>query len=252
MSHWKAYEELAWTEFIISSLDDYEEEASAIIQSLDIKTGADTGSFKPDLLHFGCGAGGHDYYFKQAFDVTGVDISHGMLQNAQKINPEVTYLYGDMRSVTIGKSFDAVVFPESLMYMTTVDDIRQALQNAAAHLKPHGKILVTVHTKEEFQPHNFAYAGEKDGVHVTLFENNYIVSETAYEAAMVYLIRNKKGLEIHHDVHTVGLFPYGVWTGLFSKLNLDFKEWHMAHLYDRNILDEGDYPQTYFVCTKKE
>ena len=160
------------------------------------------------MLHLGCGAGGHDYHFKRHFSVTGVDLSEGMLEIARKRNPEIQYLQGDMRTINLDRKFDVVAIPDSIMYMTTLEDLSAALSSAAAHLKRDGLLLVVAHTKEEFRNNNFAYTGEADNTHITVLENNHIVSDTAYEATIVYLIRQSGRLEIHHEVHTLGLPPY--------------------------------------------
>jgi predicted TPR repeat methyltransferase len=111
-------------------------------------------------LHLGCGAGGHDFHFKQHFSVTGVDLSEGMLEIAKKTNPEITYIKGDMRNVKLNEKFDAVVIPDSIMYMSTLEDLSAALRNAAAHMKPLGVLLIVARTKEDFRTNNFAYTGE--------------------------------------------------------------------------------------------
>ena len=111
----------------------------------------------PRVLHLGCGAGGYDFYFKNHFSVTGVDISEGMLEIAKNTNPEITYIKGDMRNVRLDEKFDAVLIPDSIAYMSTLEGLSAALRNAAAHMKPRGVLLVVAHTKEEFRNNNFAY-----------------------------------------------------------------------------------------------
>ena len=81
------------------------------------------------------------------------------------------------------------------------------------HLKAGGVLLVVAKTEETFQNNNFAYTGEKDGVQVTLFENNYInpLLCNTYEATFVYLIRQKGELTIHTDRQLLGLFSQVKW-----------------------------------------
>jgi hypothetical protein len=63
-------------------------------------------------------------------------------------------------------------------------------------------------TEETFQNNNFAYTGEKAGVHVTLLEKNYInpLRPNTYEATFVYLIRNQGESTIHTGHHAWGAF----------------------------------------------
>ncbi len=107
------------------------------------------------MLHLGNGAGGHDAYFKQHFTVTGVDLSRTMLDKARAAHPDVEYIEADMRTVRLGRQFDVVVIPDSIDYMVTEDDLRNALQTCIVHLKSGGVLLIVAKTAETFQNNNF-------------------------------------------------------------------------------------------------
>lgn len=245
---WLAYSDLAWTESIIASPDEYAEETELfgkIIKNnsrIEVRT----------LLHLGCGAGANDYTFKKHFKVTGVDISEDMLEIALKRNPEVTYVCGDMRKIELNKCFDAVAIPDCVGYMTTVGDLRKAIITACKHLRPGGGLLIVAHTSEEFEENNFAYTGSKGDVEVTVFENNYVLesSRTTYEATLIYLIRRRGKLEIYTDRHTLGLFTLTTWLSLLKDAGLEVKQMKMEHSYDRFILGKGKYPLIVFICNK--
>ena len=238
---WKAYNELAWTDTILAPPETYQEETSFYIQILNKILKKDINKNLPTMLHLGCGAGGHDYHFKKQFQITGVDISEGMLKNARETNPEVEYTSGDMRMISLSRKFDAVIIPDSIMYMTTVTDLKKAISNAVRHLKPGGVFLATTHIKEDFQNNNFVYSGEKGDIHVTVFENNYTVSETTYEATIIYLIRQNGKLHIYHEIHTLGMFPYDTWQDVFKENNLTMNQENMNYLYDKYLLENGQY-----------
>lgn len=111
MSHmWPAYNELAWTEELLGNPDEYEYEAGFYVDLIK-RTAAEDQPMT--LLHLGSGAGMHDRVFKRHFTITGVDLSPGMLRMARAGNPEVEYLEGDMRSIRLGREFDAVAIPDS-------------------------------------------------------------------------------------------------------------------------------------------
>jgi SAM-dependent methyltransferase len=187
--NWTAYNELAWTEQIMSPPETYKDEADFLINAIASYTSIQHAS----MLHLGCGAGGHDFHFKEFFAITGVDLSDGMLDVARKTNPEVIYLKGDMRTIKLNDTFDVIAIPDSIMYMSTAEDLKAALINASGHLKSGGILLVVAPTKEDFRENNFVYTGMKDEVHITVFENNHIVSGSTYEAAMIHLIRHNGG-----------------------------------------------------------
>jgi SAM-dependent methyltransferase len=199
------------------------------------------------MLHLGCGAGRHDYHFKKHFTVTGVDLSEGMLDLAKTINPEITYIKGDMRTVNVNEKYDVVIIPDSVAYMTTLEDLKATVKNASAHMNPDGIMLIVAHTREEFRNNNFAYTGEKDNVHITLLENNHIVSDSTYEAAFIYLIRRDGDLSTSCEVHTLGVFSYGEWMHIFEECQVKVEETNLDHLYDQNLLEDGEYRLKMFI-----
>jgi SAM-dependent methyltransferase len=241
---WTAYNELAWTEEWLADPADYEKEA-AVYVGLMTRAASEP---PRTLLHLGSGAGGHDRWFKRHFTVTGVDLSRGMLDRARAANPEITYVEGDMRTIRLHRRFDAVAIPDSIDYMNTADDLQRAVDTAAAHLCPGGVLLVTAKTRETFQNNNFAYTGEKDGVHVTLLENNYISKSRphTYEATLIYLIRRNAELTIHTDHHVLGLFPQALWEKVFECAGFQMRQMTLDGIYDNWLLNDGEYPLTVF------
>jgi len=245
---WRAYYDLAWTESIITSPDDYAEQTELFAKVIKENSRIEART----LLHPGCGAGGNDYTFKRHFKVTGVDISKDMLRIATKLNPEVTYICGDMRRMELRECFDAVAIPDSIGHITTAGDLKKVVMTASRHLRPGGVLLIVAHISEEFRENNFVYTGAKGDVEVTIFENNYILKplRTAYEATVVYLIRRKGKLEIHSDSCIIGLFPLATWLSLFEEAGLEVNQMKLEHSYDRFLLGEGKYLLRMFICSK--
>lgn len=245
---WRAYTDLAWTDSIIAPPEDYAEETDLFVEAIKEDSKIETKT----LLHLGCGAGGHDFTFKKHFKVTGVDISEEMLEIAQKVNPEIDYICGDMREINLGESFDAVAIPDSIMHMITIEDLKKTITTASQHLNPGGVLLIVAHIKEEFQENNFVYRGAKGDIEITIFENNTIIKpdRTTYEAAVVYLIRRKGKLEIHSDVCTGGLFPLATWLSLFEAQKYNVRQIKLEQSYDRYLLEGGKYILRVFICSK--
>jgi len=247
-NEWPAYNKLAWTETTIAPPEAYEEEAELLAKMISGRARIPVKT----LLHLGCGAGGHDHTLKRHFEITGVDISEGMLKIARGRNPEAVYTLGDMRDVRLDGVFDAVAIPDSIAYMATTADLRKAVDTACRHLKPGGALLITALVAEDFRENNFAYSGSRDGVDITIFENNRRLKESPdqYEATLVYLIRRGDDLEIETERHRLGLFPLSAWTALFAEFGLEVETANLDHAYDRFLLSEGDYRQRIFVCLK--
>ncbi|HNR13675.1 MAG TPA: class I SAM-dependent methyltransferase [Thermodesulfobacteriota bacterium] len=247
-SSWIAYNELAWTEDLLADPEDYEDEVAGYVDLIK----RNSLHAPHTLLHLGCGAGGHDTIFKQHFAVTGVDISRGMLDKARLRHPDVEYIEGDMRTVRLGREFDAVVIPDSIDYMSSLPELRMAIETAVAHLKSGGIVLVVGKTREIFRDNNFAYTGEQEDLHVTLLENNYInrYRPNTYEAMLVYLIRRRGELTIHTECHVLGLFSQEVWEKVFAEAGLFLQQTELDGTYDKFLLGGGKYPLKIFIGRK--
>jgi SAM-dependent methyltransferase len=247
-SSWIAYNELAWTEDLLADPSDYEGEVACYVDLIKENFLHAPGT----LLHLGCGAGGYDSIFKLHFAVTGVDISHGMLEMARSRHPDVEYIEGDMRTVRLGREFDAVAIPNSIDYMSSLPELRMAIGTAAAHLKPGGVLLVVGKTLEIFRDNNFAYTGEQEDLHVTLLENNYInrYRPDTYEATLIYLIRRRGDLTIHTECHVLGLFSQETWEKVFAEAGLVLQETDLDGTYDKYLLGGGEYALKIFIGRK--
>ncbi len=239
---WRPYTDLAWTEPIITSPEDYAEETGRFAELIKKNSAIEVKS----LLHLGCGAGVNDWTFKRHFRVTGVDISPEMLRLARKLNPGVRYLKGDVRDFELGEKFDAVAVPESIVHLRTEEEVRRTVANAVGHLNPGGVLLVGTYVREDYRENNFVYTGSRDGIEVTVFENNHPAGETC-ETTVVYLIRRGEKLEVHHDSFTGGLFPLETWRGFFREAGLETGEEKLEGAYDRFLAGEGEYLLRLFI-----
>jgi SAM-dependent methyltransferase len=101
------------------------------------------------ILDIGCGTGGHALRLaKQGFDVTGVDASASMLEEAKlksaslKSGKAPNWLLGDARDFRADGAFDlAIMMFAVFSYMQSNDDQMAVLANIRKHLKPGGMFL---------------------------------------------------------------------------------------------------------------
>lgn len=224
MDNSRLYKDLAWTWPIISPPEEYADETAEIIKLLREYTKIPLRR----LLNLGCGGGHNDFNLKSSFDSTGVDISENMLALARKLNPEVNYRLGDMRSVRLDESFDAVTIFDSINYMCTVDDLKAAFKTAYDHLCP-GGVLVTCIDEyvEKFKQNKTIHLTRSRGdVEITLIENYYDPdsSDTWYEDHMIYLIRRSGILTIENDYHRLGLFPIRTFETIMKEAGFDAQQ----------------------------
>src|SRR5438445_610735 len=60
------------------------------------------------LLDLGSGSGNNAFHLKRDFDMTCVDLSPRMQAVSRKVNPECAHVQADIRTLRLGKTFDAV------------------------------------------------------------------------------------------------------------------------------------------------
>lgn len=213
----KMYSHLASWWPLISPVEDYRDEF-AFFQPLLVPAARKPAS---TLLELGCGGGNNAFYFKAMFEhVTLTDLSADMLAVSRALNPECEHIQGDMRTLRLDRTFDAVFVHDAIDYMTTVEDLQRAITTAAVHCKPGGLALfVPDHVRETFE--ESTEEGGTDGVgpdgvarSLRYLEWSYDPdeSDTTCITDYVYLLReNNQPVAFVHDQHTCGLFPRDVW-----------------------------------------
>jgi SAM-dependent methyltransferase len=107
------------------------------------------------LLDLGCGTGTHALTFaRRGYAVTGVDRSSAMLGLARKkaeggdtrlIATPPAFVEGDVRTVQLGHTFDAVLMLFAVLgYQTTDADVAATMRTVASHLRPGGLFICDV------------------------------------------------------------------------------------------------------------
>jgi SAM-dependent methyltransferase len=241
----RLYHDLSWIWPIVSPPEDYVEETEFLSRVIKEKASIDVRS----ILHLGCGGGRNDFTFQKHFSVTGVDISKKMLEMARTLNAESTYIHGDMRTIRLGKEFDCVAALDSVNYMKNTEELGQLFQTAYAHLKPGGVFLTVVEeSRDRFSQNRTISSTHIQGqTQVTFIENSFDPdpSDDHFEMTFIYLVRDRKKLEIFADSHIWGLFKMETWRQLLKSAGFDAEELKFEH---STFLEDEFLPM--FVCVK--
>src|SRR4030042_1243417 len=89
------------------------------------------------ILDAGCGTGGHVIPLaKRGYKVTGFDASEVMIQKAKEKAEGIPFYVMNIGNFNINEKFDACICMFAVMnYLTSNEEIQQALANVRRHLK---------------------------------------------------------------------------------------------------------------------
>lgn len=98
------------------------------------------------VLDAGCGSGrDSNRFFQNGFEVTGIDLSHGLINEAKKRFQKITFIEGNLLALPFEKnSFDGIWSHASLLHLEKVEDVQKALQEFHRVLKKSGVLHVLV------------------------------------------------------------------------------------------------------------
>jgi SAM-dependent methyltransferase len=214
----RLYTELADWFHLLTAPEEYAEEAELFRQAL-----VETAATPPrTLLELGSGGGNIASHYKRHFQSTLVDLSPEMLALSQRINPECEHIQGDMRTVRLGRTFDAVFVHDAVMYLTTEADLRQAMTTAFVHCRPGGvAIFVPDHVRETFVSTTEHGGHDGDGRALRYLQWTWDPdpTDTTCVADFVYLLREEgQPLRREYERHVCGLFGRADWLRLLAEV----------------------------------
>ena len=216
-TEYRFYGELAEWWSLISPPEEYAEEAAyvaTVLGSASIPV--------REVLELGSGGGHNAFYLKKHFTMTLVDLSEQMLDVSRRLNPECDHHRGDMRTIQLGRTFDAVFVHDAVDYMITESDLRRAVQTAFAHCRP-GGIAVFVpdnitQTFEESTSHDGHDGADGRGVRYLEWSWDPDPHDTWTLTEYAFLLRGADGsVRAVHETHRTGLFGRELWLRILTE-----------------------------------
>lgn len=210
----KLYDELAefWSQ--MSGPEEFKHEAAlfASVLKKSIRPAPRT------LLELGGGSGFVASHLKSRFKMTLVDLSPHMLAISRALNPELEHLEGDIRTLRLRRTFDAVFIHDSIAHMLTQKDLKAAMKTAFVHCRPGGVALfVPDEIRETFRP--AADHGGKGNVRYLQWISDPNPKDTTILVDFGILIRDKHGdARVVHERQMHGLFSRAVWLRLLRSV----------------------------------
>ena len=218
----KLYGELAPWFHLLTHPADYEEEAARVVRVVEeaVAGRAET------LLELGSGGGNNASFLKKRFACTLTDLSEEMLALSRTLNPECEHLQGDMRTLRLGRTFDLVFVHDAVMYMTTEEDLRAAIETVAAHLRPGGVAVLTPDTTRELFEPDTRHGGHdgEDGRSLRYLEwvRDPDPDDSTYDVEFVVVLQEPgEPVRIEHERHVFGVFSDSTWRRLVTEAGLE-------------------------------
>jgi SAM-dependent methyltransferase len=171
------------------------------------------------LLELGAGAGNNAFHLKQRFRCTLTDVSASMQRLSRGLNPDCEHVLGDMRTLRLGRTFDAVLLHDAVMYMTSADDLAAAMRTAFVHTRPGGAVVIAPdYYRETFKDTTNLHTGDDGRRSMRCLEWSWDPDpgDDTFVTEFAFLLRDGSDLTVVHDRHVEGLFPRAVWERLLA------------------------------------
>jgi SAM-dependent methyltransferase len=223
----KLYDELADWYPLLTPLAEYVEEAAhyrAVLRDA-------LGPGRHSLLELGAGAGHNAHHLAADFDLTLTDLSPRMLALAASTCPGATHIVGDMRTLRLGRTFDAVFVHDAICYMLTEADLRATFDTARAHLAPGGVLLLAPdYFAENFEPCSDVGGSDGEGRAMRYLEWGWQREGERDRYVVDYALLTREGdalPTLHQDRHEEGLFSRATWLRLLDEagFSAEFRPW---------------------------
>jgi SAM-dependent methyltransferase len=176
------------------------------------------------MLELGSGGGNNASHMKQRYELTLTDLSPQMLEQSKKINPGCEHIEGDMRTLRLGRTFDAVFVHDAVAYMTTEADLEKAMRTAYVHLELPGiALFVPDGTKESY--HRSSSEGGHDAggrsLHYLEWDSDIEPGATSYRSHFRIVMTENGEERTVTDEHVIGLFPRATWIRLLESVGFE-------------------------------
>lgn len=209
------YDELVDWYYLVDPTADHHDEAESYRAAFERSA-----SPRPEtLLELGAGAGNNAWHLKRSFRCTLSDLSDKMLGLSRRLNPECEHVLGDMRTLRLGRAFDAVLVQDAVCYMTTEADLLAAARTAFEHTRPGGAaVFAADYMRETFRETVDEFGADEGPRSLRCLEWAWDPDprDDTYLVEYAYLLREGQEVRAVHDRHVEGLFSKATWLSVLE------------------------------------
>jgi SAM-dependent methyltransferase len=240
---YRLYHDLADWWPLISPPDQYADEAGYLAAVLAAHPAGIRG-----VLDLGSGGGCVAVHLKQHVALTLVDIAEPMLAVSRRLNPECEHVRGDMRTLRLGRSFDAVLVHDAVDYMTSETQLGQAIDTAFAHCRPGGVALfVPDHIAETFRASSGAGGSSEPSGRQASFQEwawDPDPDDGWIQVEYEFRLRSADGaVQVLHESHRLAAFSQATWLRLLAAAGFELAA-------DPADISAGSRPASLFVARR--
>ena len=154
-----------------------------------------------------------------------------------------------MRTLRLGRTFDAVFVHDAIEYMTTEADLRAAVATAYEHCRPGGvAVLVPDDIAENFEPsteHGGRDAPDGRGVRYLSWSTDPDPADSTTTTEYAFLLRSPDGsVQVAHDTHTLGLFGRETWLRVLAEAGFEARS-------VAEVTSDDRLPREFFVGRRR-
>lgn len=247
MSHGvpRLYSDLADWFHLVTAPEDYAEEAEEYRKVL-----VSASTARPrTVLEMGSGGGNNASHLKAHFEMTLTDLSTQMLDLSRIINPELEHIQGDMRTLRLGREFDAVFVHDAVAYITSEEDLAATMRTAWLHCRSGGAALFVPDALEDtFAPsteHGGHDGADGRSLRYLAWTWDPVPADGTCTVDFAFLLREAGGkVRAVHDRHILGLFARDTWLRLLGETGFQ------AHSQPLRLSDVDDGRYEMFIARK--
>lgn len=194
-------------------------------------------------LDIGCGTGVLcEILHAQGIEVSGMDLSEGMISVARERNPEIHYEVANMVTYRPERQFDLVTCTgDALNHIISPEDIACVFENVHAYLSDSGYFIFDLLNEDEVpegEPFDLPYSDTvRAQFHVTRNEDGVIELKTSIFENDVLKVEER----IYETVHEPEMI-----CGLLKKSGFE-----IVQFADRLMLEEEGHGTTWFIVARK-
>jgi len=200
---------------LVDPPEDHAEEVAAFVEALAVAIDGP----RRTLLELGSGAGHNACHLKAHYACTLTDVSEPMLALSRARNPECEHHAGDMRTLRLGHTFDAVLAHDGITYLTTEADLRAAIETAFVHTRPGGAAIFTPDDVADTFVEGTDLHETDDGERSLRYMEwswDPVPGDGKQQIEYALLMREAGQVRCVHDRHETGLFPRATWLRLLA------------------------------------